>query len=251
MMKNFNIHLIGMTVGKGSSHINPRLAFFADWLRPMGFVPNALVQFIPESEGARFFLCNENIDSYSKLFRHTKERGGALVHSRQYAHRDCTCLSISGASLRSTGLLYGDNLIATYDYGFVHVRKLPEANMKIVTPRIFGQWLVELGFVAEEVLTVGSEHGLITCTLQENGIARTYELVKYARENKLNLLQISAMTDNNGYPQFEIPPSRLNKAGFSENEPLFALYEYGRITLQHIDFKALGFNTIPANPILS
>ena len=131
-------------------------------------------------------------------------------------------------------------LLMRYEFGFIRARKLP-ADIKIVSARLFGQWLEELGFVPDTVLTVDSAQGVITCQLQENGRERVSALVKHARKNKLNLLQVTPQRDNSDYPQFEIPPSRFEKAGFAPDDSFLATYEYGRITLNPIDFEALGF----------
>ena len=237
-----NIYLTSVTNKKNLGTKNsPAILFFAEWLRPMGFVPNALVQFVPENDGAVFRLCNENIALYSELFEETEKIGGVLIHAKMYRHRYYPCLSASGNIVRRTGLMFGDNLIARYEYGFIRLRKLPEGRIKIVTSRIFGKWLDELGFVCDAVLTIKSDPDLIICELQENGAERTGELVKYARDNKLNLLQVHAQRDNNNYQQFEIPQSRFIKAGFAPDSAYLATYEYGRIQLQRLDFEALGF----------
>ena len=141
-----------------------------------------------------------------------------------------------------TGWNLGDTLIARYEYGLVHLRRLPPGQDKVVTSRVSGQWLLDLGFEHEAVLTVDSEPGQIVCQLQEDGIKRTAELVKYARLNGMNLLQVHKVHDSRvTIPLIEIPPSRFVKAGFAPDDACIATYEHGRITLQPIDFAALGF----------
>ena len=237
-----NVFLTSVTTGKHKDRNDPKILFYAEWMRPMGFVPDALVQFIPEDGGASFVLCNENIPSYSELFQRTKEKSGVLIHAKLFAHRDFPCLGVSGAILRRAGLVLGDSLIARYEYGFIHMRKLPPGNVKLVNSRIFGNWLIEYGFDIGAVLTASSEPGLISCTLHENGLERTAELVKFARANKLSLLQVQRVNDHQYiYPRIEIPPSRMEKAGFSSDDLLLASYEYGQLQLRKLDFKALGF----------
>jgi len=217
----------------------PKVMFFADWLMPMGFVPNTLVQFLPEPNGMSFTL-HENITKYSELAQKTREQGGTLININLYRHKPYACLSISGTVLQKIGLAYGDTMLIRYEYGFIRMRKLP-ADVKIVTARIGGQWLEGLGFVPDSVLTVDSSHSLVTCKLEENGQARTHELVKYARKNKLNLLQVRAQEDNSNYPQFVIPPSRFEKAGLTPDDFFLATYDYGLIKIHPIDFEELGF----------
>jgi hypothetical protein len=222
------------------SKYDRRLCFSAKWLADMGFVSGALVQYLPEHDGATFTLCDENIPKYSELFHRTKEKGGTLIQT--YESRDGLQVCLSGSRLEDTGLVYGDKLIIRYEHGFVKMRKFPYSEIKLTTSHVIGKWIADSGFVPDAVLTVASEHGLITCTLHENGIARTPELVKYARENKLKLIQVQKEKNKYGITQWiDIPPSCLNQAGFLADDLLLAIYEYGEIKLQKPDFKALGF----------
>ena len=246
------IHLSHVTRTNRATNY-PRLIFTADWLDEMGFVSGALVQYLPdlpEKHGLTFVLCNDNIHKYSELSHATKEKGGTLI--QVYQHRDTLQLCISGTALDSVGLKYGDALIARYEYGLIRIRKLPGSAVTLVTSHVLGTWLTELGFTRDAVLTIAAEPGLITCTLQENDLesikTRTTELVKYARQNKLNLIQVQKTKykkrisrGESVYHFFDIPQSCLEKAGFSPNEMLLAFYEPGLIKLQKPDFVALGF----------
>ena len=229
---------------------NPRLVFTADWLDEMGFVPGALVQYLPEKHGITFILCNENIHKYSDLSHTTKEQGGSLM--QVYHYRYGLQLCVSGSALDCTELKYGDTLITRYKYGFIKIRKLPHSAVTLVSSHISGAWLVESGFTQDAALTIAAEPGMITCTLQENDPTmlkeRTTELVKYARQNKLNLIQVQKtkykkrVSRGQGvYQFFDIPHTCLEKAGFSPNEMLLAFYKPGLINLQKPDFVALGF----------
>jgi len=218
----------------------PRMVCGCEWLKDMGFTSGALVQFIPEPGGMTFALCNENIRDYSELDRHTKANGGTLM--QVYLHPYGLQLCISGARLDATGLVWHDKLLIRYEPGLVRMRKLPKEAVKLTTPHVIGKWLAESGFVPDAVLAVGTQPGLITCTLQENGIERTAELVKYARANKLTLLQIhKRKCKHSVYQWFDIPSSCLEKAGFAPDELLLATYEYGIIKLRKPDFAELGF----------
>jgi len=210
----------------------------------MGFVPDALVQFVPEEGGAKFRLCNENIPSYSALVQSTTELGGVLIHAKMFKHKDYPCLAVSGEVMTRTGLAIGDNLIARFEYGLVHLRRIPTGHVKVVTDgRMSGQWLLEYGFEPEAVLAVASKPGFISCELQKNGIERTTELVKHARANDLSLIQVRRVPDSRVImPLIEIPPSRFAKADITPDDTLLATYEHGRIQLQKLDFTALGFD---------
>jgi hypothetical protein len=232
------IHTTTVTCVNGKER--PKIALFAEWLIPMGFVPNALVQFLPEPNGVSVTLC-ENVSKYSELAQETHEKGGVLINIRFCKNRSKAYFSISGSFLKNIGLVYGDILMIRYEYGFIRMRKIPANVKKIVTARLVGHWLEELGFVPNSVLTVDSSPGSVTCQLHENGQERTHELYKYARKNKLNLLQVTAQRDNNDAPHFVIPLSRFEKAGLTPGDSFFATYDYGIINILPIDFGALGF----------
>jgi len=236
------IHLTIVTRA-GTNSDRPRIIFFAEWTARMGFTPNALIQCLPEDGGVSFFLRNENIQSYSELWQETNDKGGTLIQPAMFMHREYPCIHVSGFAVKNGGLKYGDNLIARYEYGLIQMRKLPDDGTRVVNARVFGNWLRELGFNPGEVLTAESEPGLITCTLHENGQERAAELVRYARANRLNLLQVKSVSDNNWVPMFEVPDSRLEKAGFMPDEVLRATCGYGCIKLQRLDLVALGFRT--------
>jgi hypothetical protein len=231
------------TITRSSKDLNlPRLDFVATkWLGEMGFAAGALVQFLPEPDGMTFTLCNENIRNFSELYYTTKEKGGTLVQIHNQTNG--TRLSLSGEKLDATGLVYKDKLLVRYKYGFIRMRKLPFGSVKLSIGKIIGRWLAELGFVHNAVLSMASEHGLITCKLLENEPEkikeRTAELVKYARKNKLNLLQVKKSRNSSGV--INIPDLCLEKAGFNPDDVLLAVYENDTIKLQKPDFTALGF----------
>jgi len=206
----------------------------------MGFTSGALVQYLPENGGMTFTLFNENIPSYSDLYHDTKAKNGTLM--QVYCRRDGWQLCVCSAALGPTGLQYGDSLIVRYEYGFIRLRKLPKGAVQLVTPHVVGKWLTVAGFVPDAVLTVAAQLGTITCTLHENGIERTAELVKYARANKLQLLQVQHSKYKHGVLQWiDLPKSCLDIAGFTPDDTLLATYEHGFIQLQKPDFVGLGF----------
>jgi len=210
----------------------------------MGFVTDALVQFFPEEYGGVFRLCNENIASYSELASLTTQKGGILMNARLRDRKPCPSLTVTGSVVSRTGLVFDDNLIVRYQFGLVSFRKLPH-KQTVVNSRFFGQWLNESGFEHEAVVTVDSMPGLVTCRLQENGIARTAELVKYARANDVNLLQVhkvQGIGTRATIPEIDIPHTRFVKAGLSPDDAFLASYEYGRIQLKKLDFAVLGFD---------
>ena len=219
---------------------NPRLTFAPKWLESMGFVAGALVQYFPEPGGSTFVLCDKNIPKYSELDSRTKEKGGTLM--QVYKYRDGLQLCVTGSRLEGTGFTFGDALIIRYEYGLIRMRKLPHGTTKLTTAHVVGKWLAQSGFVPDAVLTVDSQQGLITCTLHENAVEQTVELVCHARKNKLKFLQVQKQKYKHGIIQWiDIPPQCLENAGFAQDDLLLAVYGYGKITLQKPNFNALGF----------
>ena len=113
-----------MGTGRGA-YSSPAIFFHPPWLPDMGFIPGALVQVLPETEGMFFVLCDENIRKYSQLLQTTEEKRGTLITV------SCCCgtgasLEIEGQYILNAGLDAGDHLIARYEYGLIRVRKLSE-----------------------------------------------------------------------------------------------------------------------------
>jgi len=105
----------------------------------------------------------------------------------------------------------------------------PANTVAIVAGRLGGKWLRELGFVRDDVLLVSAVPGMITYQRQENGVAWTMELVKFARQNKFRLLQVQKKGHE---PFIEIPRSCLKTAGVMPDEPMFVIYEHNTLKLQ-------------------
>jgi len=104
------VHLASVT-RDGSNDNKPKVLFYAEWISRMGFTADVLIQVLPEDGGLTFSLRNENIQSYSKLLRETKEKGGALIHPTFNMHKEKPSITISGTVVKNAGLKFGDNLI--------------------------------------------------------------------------------------------------------------------------------------------
>ena len=214
----------------------PRLDLRGQWLGNIGFTHGTLVRFLPEPGGVLFTLCDENIPRYSTLYNDTHQRGGTLLQTA--SRNGGPFLGTSGIFVVRAGLEAGDAIIVRHEHGFIHGRKLPHPSAKIVVNPVAGTWLADVGFDKAAVFTMASAPGLLTCTLQENALERTAELVKYARANKLTLLQVSQA---NHKLRFFIPPLCMERAGFTPGDQLIATYRHGLIQLQKPDFIGLGF----------
>jgi len=237
------LHIINVT-----SCVNKaRLKFDGEWLKSIGFLPDMLVQFLPEPNGISFVLCDENIPKYSVLSQLTRAKSGMLLQVS--LTRTTSGIHLSGAGLKHANLNPGDSLLARYEYGLIRARKLPKdsnSTARVVTSRLYGKWLAATGFVPSACFTAACEPGLITCRLQECDPVRvrerTLELVRFARANKLDLLQVQKDTPAHSHaPYIDMPPHCLDSAGFAPDEFLLAMYSEGLIKLQKLDFSALGF----------
>jgi len=130
---------------------DPRLVVSAGWMPDMGFIPGALVQYLPEPDGITFVLCDENISKYSALLHATKEKGGLLLSVYHYRDGPQLCLS-AGQQLTRAGFAYGDKLLARYEYGLIRIRKLPHNTVLLSGSHIIGPWLPDCGFTPDAVL---------------------------------------------------------------------------------------------------
>jgi hypothetical protein len=83
-----------------------------------------------------------------------------------------------------------------------------------------------------------SEPNCIIFQLQDGGMEKYKELVQFARQNKMKLLQIR---EEAGLPNLMTTGSLVEKAGFEITDALSASYEDGIIKLQKLDFEKLGF----------
>ena len=246
-------------------HPRPCLHFAGDWLNDMGFVPGALVQALPESDGMIFNLCNENIGLHSDLFHATRSQNGGLVRvgvKNVRGHKVPTFVT-SGKYIYNGGLAMGDVLIAKYVPGMIRVRKIDPHKLGFEHVRITavstatvkytdapvpkirfcGDWLNDIGFAIDTIATAASEPGTITLELQDANTEYN-ALMKYLRGRKMKIVQVSKETHNRGgqpQPCIGITGSCVEKAGFEPGEMLVTAYEQGKIKIQRLDFEKLGF----------
>jgi len=229
-----------------------RLNLAGEWLYEAGFTPRAAVKLLPEPGGIAFALCSEVLLRKTGTLcrpgssgftaeptpdakkRRRDDDGFAEVR----LYRNSPALCVTGKILERSHLAFGDTLLALYEYGYIRLRKVPSGAAKVVLSHLCGKWLIALGFTIGACFTLDAQPGLITCQLQENAVARTLELVKFARKNKLKLLQVENIKR---VPHIFVPPSCLDKAEFTQNDALLAAYDYGHISLRKLDFRALGF----------
>ena len=246
-----------------AANSRPRIQIVGDWLPELGFASGVLVQSLPESNGLLLNLFNENIN-YSELYNETMERGGAL--NRLYISNTVTTkgptLVTTGKHLLTGGLKTGDACIAKCEYGRIRVRKVT-GNIRLINvartkdphtgepvPIIFlsGDWLNDIGFTPDTLMTVALEPGCITLTAHKEAVVYS-EIVKYARKNKMQLLQVSMKLDDTFV---KLSGKRIISAGFNLGDIFAAEYEYGVIKLQKFDPQRFGFpeSESPENKLL-
>jgi len=165
---------------------------------------------------------------------------------------------MTGQLIVDAGIELGESIIVGYEYGLIRVRKFPKGSRVIrVTKdkdpytgvlvsriRLCGVWLPELGFAPDAVVTAASAPGSVVFKLHDTNMEQYGELVRYARKNKLELLQVQKITVNardKQYPYITLMGAFADKAGFVPGDELAAYCEHGQITLQKLDFEKLGF----------
>ena len=229
----------------------PRIQFNGDWLPEMGFVNGALIQSLPEPNGFVFNLCNYNTGTYSDLFDYTRRQGGTLVRAYLNTDNNQARFVTTGSHIYKSGLVLGDNLVAKCEYGRIRVRKIT-GNVRLVyvsrskqprtgepVPMVFllGDWLEEIGFASDTLVTVAAEPGCITFKAHSKAIIYS-EVVKYARQHKMQLQQVSI---KDGSPLITHTGKRVIAAGFRLGEVFVAEYEYGIIKLKKLEPEQFGF----------
>ena len=243
------LHLLSVQSSKRGTGCSPQIQICADWLSQLGFIENALVQAVPEPNGFAFELRNENI-CYSDVFGSTKDRGGTLIRVNYLPQRGLF-LSTKGSYICSSGLSIGDCLVAKCEYACLRIRKVPE-KMRILHPTktkkpytgeaipkvsLWGDWLNEIGFWPDTLVSITIESGHITLAAQAN-IHQYREVVPIARKEKMQLVQV---TVHNGKPYIELTPDAPHRAGFGAEDILTITYGFGGIVLQKLDLVKFDF----------
>ena len=251
-MEPVNLHLLSVTNTGSVSNRCPGFYLFGQWLHDMGFIPGALVQALPEPGGFVFNLCDDNIHKYSELDAATQEKGGKLIQSfsASIKGKPCYALMTSGQYIHGAGLSFGDLLLARYGPGLIRVRKLPSTSRVIrvtsdknkytgrYTPkvRLSGEWLTGFGFTLGIPVTALSQPGSLTFELHSTSVDQYSDLVSFARQNKMKLLQVrETSTRGKPYPYIFLSGPCLDKAGFGLGDTLLVSCEYGIIKLQKFD----------------
>ena len=250
LAKGVSFHLLKVT-NAGTGVRRPGICITAAWIPDMGFIPGALVQALPEPDGGLvFILCDENIRRYSELDAATQVRGGKLIQANNAVARqkERPALITSGQILYDAGFSIGDTLIARYEYGLIRLWKLPgtvkvihtksvvKSGKPVLQLTLAGEWLSKLGYMPDALFTAFGEKGCITFKLQDEAIEKYSDLVRFARKNKMKLLQVRTVpVRGKRMPRIDITGACLHDVGVSAGDPLLAFCNYGLIKLQTLD----------------
>jgi len=211
-----------------------KVSIRASWLADMGFVYDAPVWAIPQKESFTLTLSEPAEDS-----------GGKLIHVGREGEKLALTLNFA-KNFVIPGLVAGDFLAASYEYGLITARKLPPAQKYYVIGtqnhsaflQLSGKWLDDAGFLPETVITALPEPGRIRLYLWNNAIAEYTEVVKLARASKRQILQPKR---NQSITILDLDAYELNRAGFEPGDLCGVHYEYGRIRLFNPDLQRLDF----------
>jgi hypothetical protein len=243
--------------------IRPKVSFSGNWLSDMGFETDALVMATPQPGGLTFTLCDEQITRYSDLVRQTREKNGKLLQVIHVTYKGIRYPAVAtyGAYLLSGGLSIGDTVIARYAPGIIRMKQLDQnaygENAQFATVgsikekrsachmakvRLTGPCLSAAGFEKDTLVLARPEQGKLTLTLQDEGIKRYSDLVKFARKHKLKLLQVAAVSNRGKpVPHIGLTGSVLSAAGLEMDDLFVITARPESLTLEKIAFTALGF----------
>jgi len=247
-----NYYLLNVQRNGWAVNSRPRLQFHGHWLDEAGFVNGALVQSLPGEGVLVLTLCDKDI-CYSELYKQTKAEGGTL--NRAYVADSRTlkgpALITTGKHISKAGFVFGDSLVARYEYGRIEVRKVLEgvrlinvartkdARTKSTIPSVFmtGSWLDKVGFGTDVLMTVSVEAGVITLQAYNKEIIYS-DIVKLARKNKWRFVQVSA---RDGLPRILFKGFYIAEAGFLPGDIFAAYVSFGQIRLQKFEPECFGF----------
>ena len=219
-----------------------RIHIRSPWIDSMGFVPGTLVRVVSRQDGFTLAIHNES----SAM---EKVEGSKFIRVGLEKKKLKPCCQMGVYLTREfsvEGLVAGDFLAAGYDYGIIEARKLPSAREYVVIAsknysaylRLNGDWLSDIGFIPDSVVTVSLTQGSITLKVWNDSTMAYSELVKLARQNKYQIIQVRK---NQHITRLDLTGHLLNSAGFNEGDISGIHYDYGMIRLFQPDLQRIGF----------
>lgn len=116
------------------------------------------------------------------------------------------------------------------------------AYLYVPTIRLTGEWMKEIGFVKDGLMTISSEPDSILFQLQNEDIRQYSALVKYAREHHMQLAQVGEINSRKKkVPHICLTGSPLECAGFHFEDVFTISYKQGFIRLTKVNLKQFGF----------
>jgi|GEM_PF-6640391 len=197
------------------------------WLAKMGFVAGALVCAVPHQDGFSIELQNEKNVGLGKTIRVGIENRVPKPVLTVQLTKNFSIPELSG----------GDFLVATYEYGRIIAKKLPPADKYYVVSwqnygaylRLNGGWMDDAGFPPETIVTAAPSGNCITFDAWNGKVDEYPALVKFARKNKLQVLQTRTCLQNITF--INLYKELLDKAGFADGDVAGIRCGRGQITM--------------------
>ena len=214
--------------------IRHKINIRSPWLADLGFIPGTAVFASPEQDGFTLSLQN-----YSN-------ENGKLIHVG-LEKVDKPALSLNFANNFATaGLSGGDFLAAGYQYGLITARKIPDVQKCYTVGfrshgpflRLYGDWISDLGFLLDSIVIATISRDFIVLRLWDDPAATYDDIVKFARPNKLQVLQVHK---NQLITFIDLDAHVLERAGLESGDICGICHKHGAITLFKPDLQKLGF----------
>jgi len=204
------------------------------WLADFGFVHGTSLYAVPFQDGFSLTFWDDN----------SATGNGKLVRVGLEKNKNVILVYLANNFI--TELVGGDHLVASYEYGNIKAKKLPDAQKYYVVSsqgfgaflQLSGEWLTTIGFIPDTIATVSSTKGKISINIWNGEPSKYDELVKYSRKHKLQPIQVRK---NQHVVILDLMGYTLAKAGFNTGDFISVNYEHGTINLSKTDLQSLGF----------
>ena len=223
--------------------IRHKINIRSPWLAELGFIPGGAVFASPEQDGFTLTLQNAT----QNIAQGNACGNGKLIHVGAERIDKKPALSLNFANnFATTGLSGGDFLIAQYQYGLITARKIPDVQKCYIVDarnhgpylRLNGAWLSDIGFSLDSIVTADISRDFIILRLWDDPAATYDDIVKFARPNKLQVLQAQK---NQHITFIDLDAHILERAGLESGDICGICHKYGAFTLFKPDLKKLGF----------
>ena len=210
-----------------------RVRICSPWLAETGFTYGSAIRAVPHTHGFTLTLYSKgDVLSGGKIIRVNQDRGKPGI-----------TLNLAN-NFATTGLLAGDYLAASFEYGRIIAQKLPDTDKYCLTGdrsgnvfmQLSGSWLSEIGLLPGAISTVAVTPEGIHINLCDDLEGSYGTLVKSARSSGHQLVQARR---NQQITILDIPEYILHRAGFGAGDIIGIEHKYGLIRLFRPDLNAL------------